>query len=51
MRFALTADHRDFFNKNNYIELEELLTQLLQASSRNMQNRPLPSVYRFRWKN
>lgn len=28
MRFALNADHRDFFQKNNYIELEELLTPI-----------------------
>jgi hypothetical protein len=26
MRFALTADHREFFVKNNYIELEGLLS-------------------------
>jgi hypothetical protein len=26
MRFALTADHRDFFNKNNFIEFEEMLS-------------------------
>ena len=25
MRFSITADHREFFNKNQYIELEELL--------------------------
>jgi hypothetical protein len=25
MRFALTSDHREFFNKNNYIELEGII--------------------------
>jgi hypothetical protein len=25
MRFALTADHREFFSKNNYIELEGII--------------------------
>jgi hypothetical protein len=25
MRFAITADHRDFFTKNHYIEFEEIL--------------------------
>jgi hypothetical protein len=25
MRFAITADHRDFFTKNHYIEFEEVL--------------------------
>jgi|HubBroStandDraft_4_1064222.scaffolds.fasta_scaffold65575_2 hypothetical protein len=32
MRFAITADHRDFFNKNHYIEFEEVLS-LAQLSS------------------
>lgn len=26
MRFALTADHREFFNKNRYIEFENMLS-------------------------
>ena len=32
MRFSLTADHREFFNKNNYIELQGILP-LAQVAS------------------
>ncbi|MGC1878911.1 MAG: hypothetical protein WA347_05615 [Rhabdochlamydiaceae bacterium] len=32
MRFAITADHREFFTKNHYIEFEELLNRDQVAS-------------------
>lgn len=36
MRFALTADHREFFLKNHFIELEEILSLEKTASLKQM---------------
>jgi hypothetical protein len=61
MRFSLTADHREFFNKNQFIELEEVLpldqVALLKKNAEEtvakrlgvtvgkLSHRPAPDIY------
>ncbi len=41
MRFAITADHKEFFSKNNYIQFEGLLSPSQVAEIRNSADKVL----------
>jgi hypothetical protein len=41
MRFAITADHREFFSKNHYIEFEEIISLEQIATLKNQAERTL----------
>jgi hypothetical protein len=47
MRFAVTADHRDFFSKKNYIEFENLLSAAQAADLKNHAEQTLANRLRL----